>query len=69
MAFQLGFPKKLNVPQRKIQNKSMGDFIQSGRKGRYEIDNIGVSNKQDVGVIKGKKMPGIHGEAMDVCCE
>jgi hypothetical protein len=66
---QVGFPKKLNVPQRKMQNKSMGDFEMSGRKGRIEVDNISLSNKPEVGVIITKRVPGIRGESADICCE
>lgn len=68
MAFQMGFPKKLNVPQRKIQNKSMGDFNQKARKGRMDIDNIGAVNKNEIDVIRTNKMPEIKGESLDICC-
>lgn len=69
MAFQLGFPKKLNVPQRKIQNKSMGDYQLSGRKGSMDVDNISFSNKRDVGVVGTNKVPGINGCSPDIDCK
>ena len=70
MAFQLGFPKKLNVPQRKIQNKSMGDFNISSKKGKMDIDNISYSSKADVGCIgKVKRVAGIKGTSADICCD
>lgn len=69
MAFQLGFPKKLNVPTRQIKNKSMGDFQLSGRKGKKDIDNISFSNKENVGFITTKKSTGIHGCSSDVDCK
>ena len=68
MAFQLGFTSKLKVPQRKIQNKSMGDINLSGSKGRMGIDNADYSNKKDIGSIKTLKATGIKGESPDICC-
>lgn len=69
MAFQRGFPDKLNVPMNKIQNKDMGDFNINGRKGRYDIDNMAVSNKVDVGLIPQTRMKEISGVSPDICCD
>lgn len=68
MAFQLGFPKSLNVPQRKIQNKSMGDFNMKSRKGKMDIDNMGSVNKSEIDVIRTKVASGIHGKSPDIHC-
>ena len=67
---QVGFPKKLNVPVRKIQNKSMGDFNMHPKKGKMDIDNISSSSKADVGCIgKVKRVSGIKGTSADICCD
>jgi len=69
MAFQMGFPKKLNVPQRKIQNKYFGDINLNPKKGRMEIDNISVSSKADVGNIGNmRRVGGIKGSSADIGC-
>lgn len=66
MAFQMGFPKKLNVPQRKIQNKSFGDINIKPRKGRMGIDEADYSNELGVGKMITKVVGGIRQKSPDI---
>ena len=69
MAFQRGFPSKLNVPQRKIETKKVAGVDFSGYKGRAEVDNIARVNRSETDKIQIKRMPGIKGEAAGNGCK
>lgn len=68
MVFQMGFPKKLNVPMRKMTMSKTPNIGVIAKINKADVDKIVRPGIKDVDRIVTKKMSSIKGYSQDIQC-